>query len=92
MYAQFCLKSVEDFLRMKSAKHVLNADISCGVYHYRQTSSFAQTIPCQNTLAAGKYHGSGESVGAYLHTGGKGGASTAPYPMGTECEVAGALY
>ena len=27
----------------------------------------------------------------YLHIGGKFGASTAPYSMGTGCEVAGAL-
>jgi len=29
---------------------------------------------------------------AYLRIGGKSGASTGPYPMGTGCTVAGALY
>jgi len=66
---------------------VLNADNSCEVSHNRQTSSFAQTIPCQHIFAAGKCQRSGESVEAYLHIGGKGGASTGLYLMGTGCEL-----
>jgi len=56
--------SGEYFRGIKSAKHVLNADNSREVYHNRQTSSFAQTIPFQHSFAAGKCHRSGESFGS----------------------------
>ena len=88
LYVQLFLMSGEDFRRIKTAKHVLNADRYCEVYHTRQTSPFTHvnTIsPLRNATVAVKVSKSQHRIG------GKCGATTAAYSEGTVCELAGTL-
>ena len=80
--------SGEDFRRIKTAKHVLNADSSCDVYHTRQTSPFTHVntlSPLRNATVVAKVWK------VHHRIGGNCGVSTAPYSEGTGCELAGAL-
>ena len=80
--------SGEDFRRIKTAKHVLNADSSCEVYYTRQKSPFTHV----NTLSPVRNATVGVRVSkAHHRISGKCAATTALYSEGTGCELAGAL-
>ena len=80
-YVQLFLKTGEYFRRIKTAKHVLNADSSCEVYHTRQTSPFTHV----NTLSPLRNAAVAVIVSKSHHRiGGKCGATTAPYPEDTD--------